>query len=163
MKGSALQLKSLTSSTQQQSDDKTLYLRKLATDRARRYRHKYPEKCRAAQRKRYAKCTPEQKQVNTQRRRCYRLKAQYSLTPAEWEARFAAQGAVCAICSTDSPGSSRQEWHTDHNHLDGTLRGILCHHCNLMLGQAKDNPAILSAAISYLGRFNNGGQENPTH
>lgn len=40
----------------------------------------------------------------------------------------------------------------DHDHQTGLHRGWLCASCNKMLGFAKDNTAILQAAISYLKR-----------
>jgi len=42
----------------------------------------------------------------------------------------------------------------DHNHVTGTIRGLLCHNCNTGLGQFKDNPKLLRRAIKYL-------KENP--
>lgn len=56
----------------------------------------------------------------------------YKLKIADWEAMFEAQGRACAICrSTETRGSN---WHTDHSHATGEVRGILCHDCNLALG-----------------------------
>lgn len=38
----------------------------------------------------------------------------------------------------------------DHDHVTGTIRGLLCSKCNTLLGMAKDNIAILENAIKYL-------------
>lgn len=73
----------------------------------------------------------------------------YGLTAASWDALFAAQGSCCAICGTEEP-SSKYGWHTDHNHETGKVRGILCHHCNLMLGNSRDNTSTLLKAVDYL-------------
>ncbi len=40
--------------------------------------------------------------------------------------------------------------HIDHDHSDGSFRGILCHLCNVGLGAFKDSPERLSLAIGYL-------------
>jgi hypothetical protein len=44
--------------------------------------------------------------------------------------------------------------HIDHDHRSGQVRGILCHHCNVMLGHAWDNAIILRAGVDYLYRVN---------
>ena len=38
----------------------------------------------------------------------------------------------------------------DHCHETGKIRGILCHLCNNLLGNARDNTTILASAIDYL-------------
>ena len=38
----------------------------------------------------------------------------------------------------------------DHCHIKGHVRGLLCKHCNSMLGMAKDNIQTLQNAIEYL-------------
>lgn len=40
--------------------------------------------------------------------------------------------------------------HVDHDHETGLIRGLLCHHCNTLLGHAKDSVDVLEAAIVYL-------------
>lgn len=83
----------------------------------------------------------------------------YGLTQEQWNALFAAQNSCCAICEAVESGSKRG-WHTDHCHTSGRVRGILCHHCNFMVGNAKDNPERLEAAARYL-RGNHVTQEQP--
>ena len=72
----------------------------------------------------------------------------YGLTVEQYEAMFAAQGFKCATCPSTEPGP--KSWHVDHCHTSGRVRGILCHHCNMMLGGAKDNPDTLLRAVAYL-------------
>jgi hypothetical protein len=80
----------------------------------------------------------------------------YKITPVEWDKLFEQQGKVCAICKDPYAGWKRGTWHTDHDHKTGIVRGILCHHCNHMLGAAKDNPDCLIEGAKYL-RERNGG------
>ncbi len=61
-----------------------------------------------------------------------RRKNKYGITTPEWEALLGSQGHRCAICKTDDPGKSN--WHTDHDHDTGDVRGILCMSCNNKLG-----------------------------
>lgn len=63
---------------------------------------------------------------------------------------LAKQGGICAICKTDEPKGTG--WHGDHDHVSGRLRGALCHHCNVGLGNFKDSTLLLRRAISYLAR-----------
>lgn len=61
------------------------------------------------------------------------------------------QNGCCAACKTDQPGN-RYGWVIDHCHATGKVRGLLCHGCNLALGNVKDNPETLRCLITYLGR-----------
>lgn len=76
----------------------------------------------------------------------------YGVTADEFRALLDAQSGRCAICETDDPGG-KGNWHVDHCHATGAIRGLLCHHCNLLLGNARDEPTRLRAAADYLERI----------
>lgn len=76
----------------------------------------------------------------------------YGLTEELYSQMWLAQGEMCAICKIKENNCLRA-WHLDHCHTSLRVRGILCHHCNLMLGHAKDNPAILEAGVMYLKEY----------
>lgn len=59
------------------------------------------------------------------------------------------QGGVCAICHRP-PTDRKRRLHVDHDHKTGRIRGLLCLHCNVMLGKARDSVPILENAIRYL-------------
>ena len=40
----------------------------------------------------------------------------------------------------------------DHDHTTGKVRGVLCKHCNHVLGHSRDNIEVLEKAIEYLRR-----------
>lgn len=63
-----------------------------------------------------------------------------------------AQENVCAVCLSDDPSRNNGNWSIDHDHTTGALRGIVCHHCNIMLGGARDNIDTLRNAVTYLER-----------
>ena len=77
----------------------------------------------------------------------------YGLTLGELAALFTSQGNCCAICNATDPGNIKQHWHTDHDHITGKVRGILCHQCNVGIGHLKDDPSLLRTAADYLDRF----------
>lgn len=85
----------------------------------------------------------------------------FGLTEPEYEALFAKQRGVCAICGETWPG---QDLDIDHSHVPGyenlsfeqkraCVRGLLCPLCNKGLGHAKDDPDRLEKAISYLAVY----------
>ena len=81
--------------------------------------------------------------------RWYSYIRKYGLTQEGFEAIWAEQGECCAICKTTEPGG-RGEFHVDHNHKTGDVRGILCTHCNTGLGKFGDSKERLIAALAYL-------------
>jgi hypothetical protein len=87
------------------------------------------------------------KHANDPALRSGELRRRYGISPAEYDALLAKQGGVCAICRKRSKGRLC----VDHCHLTGTVRGLLCHACNVALGALKDDQASLVAALAYLG------------
>lgn len=83
------------------------------------------------------------------------LLAKYGLTPESFEEMVVAQDGLCAICRKPPTRQTRRsewgsEWHIDHCHASGLVRGLLCYGCNLMIGHAKDDPLTLEAGAVYL-------------
>lgn len=81
----------------------------------------------------------------------YMRQRAYGITPEQFAEKLAAQDGRCAVCRADQPGG-KGGWHVDHCHTSGRIRGLLCHHCNVGLGNFKDNVENLRAAIAYLER-----------
>src|SRR4051812_3598070 len=77
----------------------------------------------------------------------YELKKKYGFGIETYESLLAVLGGVCAICGGQS---TKGRLHVDHNHKTGLIRGLLCRHCNAMLGFARDNSSILESATKYL-------------
>lgn len=73
----------------------------------------------------------------------------YGLTVEQFDALLEQQSGGCAICRTTTV-PTRGNWHVDHCHETGRVRGILCHGCNVALGHLKDRIDLLEAAIAYL-------------
>ncbi len=67
------------------------------------------------------------------------------------------QNMVCAICLKEEVARNRSKLirslSVDHNHTTGEIRGLLCHGCNLMLGNAREDIATLRSAIRYLEKW----------
>lgn len=99
---------------------------------------------RLAHQQRYRELSPEERR----RLQFKHIKRAYGLSPAQYECMLAEQGGGCAICGITDHGG--KNWHVDHDHETGAVRGILCQGCNHALGGARDNPDTLVAAAKYL-------------
>lgn len=90
-------------------------------------------------------------------RRHWDLRYRYDMSLEDFDELVAEQGGVCGICGKDDPQAPA--WNIDH---DGSccpggskgcgqcVRGALCRACNLMIGYAGDDVAVLRSAINYL-------------
>lgn len=78
-------------------------------------------------------------------------KRYYGVSREDTDALLAAQGNACAICRSAEP-KGRGQWHLDHDHVTGKIRGFLCRPCNNGLGFFADSPLRLEAAAGYLRR-----------
>lgn len=75
--------------------------------------------------------------------------AEKSITFETFTRMLHEQDNKCGICECvmETP-------YIDHNHNTGLVRMLLCHHCNTMIGMAKENKNILENAIKYIEKFN---------
>lgn len=83
------------------------------------------------------------------RDRKHKLKKRYGLTPKQYEDLLAEQNGVCAICGGVEELADRR-LSVDHNHKTSTVRGLLCHHCNTLIGHANEDVHLLEHVIIYL-------------
>lgn len=97
-------------------------------------------------------CSPRCKTKAGQpaRSRRYSLKHKYRMTEADFDALLERQGGGCAVCGTTAPVGRGQQFHVDHDHATGVVRGLLCSECNTGLGKFKDDIRLLENAMKYL-------------
>ena len=111
------------------------------SEKTLRWQQKHPEVYKANWQR-----TNARRRADGSYRRWYLLN-KYGMTPEQWTALFDKQNKSCAICETKVSKS----WHTDHNHITGQVRGILCHVCNRILLPAVEHyQMFLSKASQYL-------------
>ena len=76
-----------------------------------------------------------------------KLLRRYGLTREEYQRKHDRQLGKCAICRTD------RKLFVDHDHSDGSVRGLLCDACNRGLGFFREDPSFLFNAVEYLEVF----------
>lgn len=86
-------------------------------------RARYNEMCRKNHKKNY----PKRRDIL----RNYYLVANYGITSEQYDQMLSLQCGVCKICSKPP---SRYRLAIDHCHKTGKIRGLLCAHCNGVLG-----------------------------
>lgn len=108
------------------------------------------ERWRKANLARAAATMRKHRQNDPHRFRQYQLKCTYGLEYGEFDRRLSAQGGGCAICGEKNPTKGRGGLHVDHCKKSGKIRGILCHNCNIGIGNLQHDPDIIRAALKYL-------------
>ena len=56
----------------------------------------------------------------------------------------------CDICGGTRPGGRFNNWHIDHDHATGVVRGVLCAACNTAIGLLGESPERIIAAAEYV-------------
>ena len=119
----------------------------------RHFRRSHCKACDAEKSKKYL-TQPGVKERKAEIKRRNNRKRSYNFPPELFDKRFEEQGQVCAICKSPEAGG-RGTFHADHDHQAMEPRGVLCHNCNVALGNFQDNEEILIAAIEYIRKWNN--------
>ena len=84
--------------------------------------------------------------------RAYTLRYSYNMTVEQYEAIFAAQGGVCAICHAPPQDNKKRRLVVDHCHTTNHNRGLLCIKCNNTLERLESIPNWYDKAMEYLVR-----------
>jgi hypothetical protein len=111
----------------------------------RRWAENNREKVRASNRR----CVERNPEGDREAKRRHSIR-KYGITLEDWWRLFDAQGRACGICRTTENNQTDRDWHVDHNHATGKVRGILCHGCNTGIGHLKDSPVVTRLATEYL-------------
>jgi len=61
------------------------------------------------------------------------------------------QNSCCAICNVHQDTTGKKLY-VDHDHSTGVVRQLLCQHCNLLIGFAKEDINLLYKAIEYMNK-----------
>lgn len=121
-----------------------------AQTRIREYRRKKTAEYREQESVRLAHNTRERQRRKDKRYAFVRLVRSYGLEVIDFAYMLRGQDFRCATCREVL--EIGKETHIDHCHTTERVRGILCGHCNVALGQARDNPATLRALADYIER-----------
>lgn len=91
-----------------------------------------------------------------------RVLRQKNITPYQFRLAYELQKGQCKICEIPIRVSTKDRKtgvFIDHEHGSGSVRGLLCILCNILLGAARDSRDILRAAEIYL-RISEEGHES---
>lgn len=116
--------------------------------RARAIKRRHRDKDPAATKAKGRAAAREYRRKNPEKVRDNALRSKYGIGVTERAELEAAQGGLCAICQS-KPGMGKKLF-VDHNHSSGKVRGLLCAHCNTVIGYARESTAILYATAAYL-------------
>lgn len=78
----------------------------------------------------------------------------YNIDSKEYDRLYTEQKGACAICKRHQ-SKIKKVLCVDHCHKTGKVRGLLCNHCNSLLGFSRDNTETLNNAIYYLNNSKN--------
>lgn len=79
-----------------------------------------------------------------------RLEQTYSITQAEYDQIKAEQNGHCICGEWTGYNGSTRALSVDHDHHTGFVRGLLCKHCNDLLGRVGDDPRYFELMGAYL-------------
>jgi hypothetical protein len=112
-----------------------------------RYRQPYCKPCTTTKVKEWRHANKDKTRAHYQNAKGQRRRNRHKLSKDAEARLYGIRGNHCWVCGA---GEGSKLLCFDHDHDSGLVRGLLCTPCNLVLGNAKDNPALLRRAASYL-------------
>lgn len=107
--------------------------------------------------KRYKKAHPKTDKQREKARRAYLIK-NFGITSFQFDELFLKQKGLCANCNLPETGKDNKgrirRLAVDHDHNTGKVRWLLCHNCNIGLGNFKDSPILLRNMAKLLDDYN---------
>lgn len=102
----------------------------------------------------YSAYRRDNKEKISRKGREYSLRKTFDLSVDQVTEMYKSQKGKCPICLSKmiflEKGPFELRACVDHNHMTGSIRGLLCRRCNRTLGACHDDPEIFRKAISYL-------------
>lgn len=89
------------------------------------------------------------KEIRQKKRRERMLKEKYDISSEEFDILLTKQNNSCSICKKKY-NDGEKAFCVDHNHKSGRIRGVLCHNCNVAIGNLEDNIINILNAANYL-------------
>jgi hypothetical protein len=114
--------------------------------RAAEYRNNNRDKVRASD-KRF-----REKHLDKVKVRDTFLKRKYGISLDEWNLLYEKQRGLCANSGCGKALETVGRWTaaTDHDHISGIVRGLLCHGCNTALGLLHDDYVRINGLAEYV-------------
>lgn len=88
--------------------------------------------------------------LNHKKARDTTILRRHGIRHEQYQSMSRAQKQACAICNSIP---DNQHLCIDHDHVTGSIRGLLCRKCNLLIGCAGDSIERLRVAIEYLAHW----------
>lgn len=77
--------------------------------------------------------------------------ATYGITPEQYSDLMEKQQDCCGVCGKHK-SKEKKNFHVDHDHHTGEIRGLLCNYCNRrVIGRLRD-PDLFRKAAQYLDK-----------
>lgn len=91
------------------------------------------------------------------RQREHRIYRYYGIELEDYDKMAKDQEGKCLLCEKVPNGLKKgEQFHVDHDHITGKIRGLLCDTCNRGLGMFKESPELLLKASEYISKHRRG-------
>jgi hypothetical protein len=100
------------------------------------------------------------KQCKSEKAQARYVQRVYGMTIEEIKACIDRLGGLCELCGRPQTRLFKGKLvrlAVDHDHATGKVRGFICSSCNVVLGQANEDPVLLRKMADYLERHRQGG------